>query len=227
MKYKWLLFDADGTLFDYDQAESSALETTFRTFRLGFEPAYREVYRQINQQLWLEFEQGAVSSIVLRVRRFERLFANIGLEVDTQAFSDSYLLHLANSSQLMAGALEVVQALHPHYQLALITNGLKEVQRPRFAQSALKDYFAGLIISEEVGAAKPDRAIFEAAFVQMGHPHRAEALMIGDSLTSDIQGGYNYGIETCWFNPTHAPRPVNIASQYEITHLTELISLLL
>jgi FMN phosphatase YigB (HAD superfamily) len=111
--------------------------------------------------------------------------------------------------------------------LALITNGIKEVQRPRFVQSALKDYFTVLIISEEVGTAKPDPAIFEAAFVQMGHPHRDEVLIIGDGLTSDIQGGYNYGIDTCWFNPTRAPRPVNIASQYEITHLTELIPLLL
>lgn len=227
LSYKWLLFDADGTLFDYDKAEAAALEQTFAYFELGFEPGYRQLYRQINHQLWLEFEAGTVSAEVLRLRRFERLLAGKAAHINPQAFSERYLLSLAAGTDLIEGALEVVQALHPHYQLALITNGFKAVQRPRLAQSALRDYFPVVVISEEVGAAKPDPAIFQAAFEQMDNPSRAEVLLIGDSLTSDIQGGHNYGLDTCWFNPGSAPSHLDMASTYEITHLTDLIPMLL
>ena len=227
MIYKWLLFDADGTLFDYDKAEAAALEQTFNYFHLGYDPGYRQLYREINHQLWLEFEKGTVSAETLRVRRFERLLAGKAHDISPQAFSGRYLLFLAVGTDLIEGALEVVQALKPHYQLALITNGFKAVQRSRLAQSALRDYFPVLVISEEVGVAKPAPAIFQAAFEQMGNPAQDEVLLVGDSLTSDIQGGHNYGLDTCWFNPTRAPSRLDIASTYEITHLADLLPLLL
>ncbi|CAG0945216.1 2-haloacid dehalogenase [Anaerolineae bacterium] len=227
MKYTWLLFDADGTLFDYDQAEASALQRTFENFRLQYEPAYREIYRRINHQLWIEFENGSVSSELLRVKRFELLFAEIGIAVNTESFSNKYLSNLANASELMDGAFEVVQVLRERYQLGLITNGLKDVQRPRLVQSALRDCFAVFVISEEVGAAKPDPAIFDVAFQRMGNPTRDQVLLIGDSLTSDIQGGNNYGIDTCWFNPSHAPRNDSVTSTYEISRLNDLVQILL
>ncbi len=226
MKYTWLLFDADGTLFDYDKAEDSALQQTFEYFRLRYEPAYREIYRRINHDLWLEFEKGAVTTASLRTKRFELLFAEINAQFDTQMFGERYLVHLANASELMDGAYEVVQVLRKHYQLGLITNGLKGVQRPRLAQSALKDAFAAFVISEEVGAAKPEKAIFDVAFQQMGNPSRDRVLLIGDRLTSDIQGGNNYGIDTCWFNPSHAPRPTNVTITYEVDHLNGLLQIL-
>ena len=226
MKYTWLLFDADGTLFDYEKAEQAAVQQTFEYFRLRFEPAYREIYQRINHRLWLEFEKGLIKSEVLRIKRFELLFAEIGASFDSKMFSDRYLIHLANASELMDGASEVVQQLHSQYQLGLITNGLKDVQRSRLMQSVLKDAFAAFVISEEVGTAKPAPAIFDAAFQQMGNPARDQVLIIGDSLTSDMQGGNNYGIDTCWFNPTHASRDPNITLTYEIAHLTELLQLL-
>ncbi|MBI5031699.1 MAG: pyrimidine 5'-nucleotidase [Chloroflexi bacterium] len=226
MKYKWLLFDADGTLFDYEKAEQSAVQQTFEYFRLHYEPAYREIYQRINHRLWLEFEKGLITSESLRVKRFDLLFAEIGASFDSKTFGDRYLVHLANASELMDGAYEVVQALRPHYKLGLITNGLKDVQRPRLQQSALNDAFAAFIISEEVGAAKPAPAIFEFAFRQMGNPSRDQVLLIGDSLTSDIKGGNNYGVDTCWFNPSHAPRTIDVTIIYEIDHLTDLIKLL-
>ena len=226
-KYKWLLFDADGTLFDYDRAEQSALKRTFADVELWYEPAYQEIYRRINHQLWLAFEQGAISSMSLRSKRFELLFAEIGIAVNPESFGNKYLSNLANASELMEGAFEVVQVLRKQYQLGLITNGLKDVQRPRLMGSALRDCFAVFVISEEVGAAKPDPAIFDIAFRQMGNPPRDQVLPIGDSLTSDIQGGTNYGIDTCWFNPAHAPRNDSAAIVYEISRLNDLLQILL
>ena len=227
MKYTWLLFDADGTLFDYQKAEASALERAFAAVGEHFNPTYLHIYRQINDHVWQEFERGQITAEQLRIRRFESLFQAIQLPILPHVFSTLYLQHLATGTDLIEGAHEVLSALHRTYQLAIITNGLRDVQRPRLAQSTIGRYFAELIISEEVGAVKPDPAIFAAAFARLGNPQRADVLLIGDSLTSDIQGGQNYGLDTCWFNPTRQPHTPGLTSTYEIQHLAELKQLLL
>jgi YjjG family noncanonical pyrimidine nucleotidase len=226
MIYEWLLFDADGTLFDYDRAEASALRRTFEEMGRPFEPGHAEVYRRINGQIWLEFEQGRISQERLRTRRFELLFDAVGVELQPAAFSTRYLRNLAQGTDLIDGALDVIQALHGRMGLMLITNGLQEVQRPRFARSALNGYFAGLVISEEVGAAKPDARIFDVAFERMGHPRREAVLMVGDSLTSDMRGAADYGIDSCWFNPGQGPRDPDVEVGYEIRDLCELLGLI-
>jgi 2-haloacid dehalogenase len=109
--------------------------------------------------------------------------------------------------------------------MMIITNGLADVQRPRFARSAIGDCFADLVISEEVGAAKPHNRIFDIAFEKMQFPKQDEVLIIGDSLSSDIEGGNNYGIDTCWFNPQREPGNEEVEPTYEITALGELLGL--
>jgi len=225
MKYDWLLLDADGTLFDYDRAEATALEKTFEQFGLGFKPAYIDVYRQINAAIWREFEAGGISQERLRTRRFELLLDAIGVAADVPLFSARYLKNLAQGSQLMAEAEEVVRALHGKVRLALITNGLHEVQRPRLAASAIGRFFDAVLISEELGCAKPDRAIFDIAFEKMGQPAKARVLIVGDSLTSDIKGGNDYGIDTCWFNPGRLPRDPGVPARYEIERLDALLDI--
>jgi 2-haloacid dehalogenase len=222
IKYKWLVFDADGTLFDYDRAEATALEKTFVETGLGFEPTHAEIYRRINHQIWREFEQGRISQERLRTRRFEQLFEQIGVECDAATFSGKYLRNLAAASQLMEGAEDIVKRLHGKTGLMIMTNGLKEVQRPRFAQSAIGGYFDDIVISEEVGAAKPDGRIFDIAFERMDHPRKQDVLIVGDSLASDIKGGSDYGIDTCWFNPQRKPRDVAVEIRYEIESLEHL-----
>lgn len=226
MSYKWILFDADGTLFDYDRAEATALQRTFEQMGQEFEPGYVEAYRRINGRIWLEFEQGRISQERLRTFRFEQLFEAVGLELSPESFSPRYLQNLALGTDLIDGAQEVVQALHGCFGLMLITNGLQEVQRPRFARSALHGYFHGLVISEEVGVAKPDPRIFDVAFQGMGNPGREEVLMVGDSLTSDMRGGVDYGIDTCWFNPGRRPRDPDVEVLYEIHDLCQLLELI-
>jgi 2-haloacid dehalogenase len=225
MNYKWLLLDADGTLFDYDRAEKTALRRTFEQMGHGFEPGYATAYRRINAGMWLDFEQGNISQDRLRTKRFEMLFEAIGAEMAPEAFSARYLRSLAEGMDLIDGAEEVVHALYGRVGLVLITNGLQDVQRPRFARSAIGAYFSDVVISEEVGAAKPQRKIFDVAFQKMGHPHLEDVLIVGDSLTSDIQGGNNYGIDACWFNPHSSARDPAIQVRYEIRDLRELLSL--
>ena len=226
MNYRWLLFDADGTLFDYDRAEVTTLQDTFEQMGWPFEPWYAEVYRGINERIWLDFERGRISQERLRAERFHRLFEVIGAQLAPEAFSVRYLRNLAKETGLIDGAEEVVRALYGRVGLVLITNGLQDVQRARFARSAIGDCFSEVVISEEVGAAKPQREIFDVAFQRMGQPRLEEVLIVGDSLTSDIEGGNNYGIDTCWFNPHSSPRDPAIHADYEIGDLRELLSLM-
>jgi 2-haloacid dehalogenase len=225
MRYEWILFDADGTLFDYDRAKASALARTFEQSGLPLQPGTAEAYRRINAEIWRQFEQGQIDQQRLRARRFELLFEELGVDYDAEAFSARYLENLAHGTDLLDGAEGVLQALDGRVGLALITNGLHEVQRPRLARSAIGHYFSEIIISEEVGAAKPDRRIFDVALERMGFPPRDKVLIVGDSLSSDIQGGSDYGLDTCWYNPGGNPRPDGLRIRYEIAGLEQLLDL--
>jgi len=224
--YQWLLLDADNTLFDYDAAEAQALAATFAAFDLAFAPPHAAAYREINDAIWQAFERGEIAQEVLRVERFRRLFAALGVETDPAAFSARYLEHLGQAANLVPGAETVLRALHGRVELALITNGIAAVQRSRLACSGLDRYLDAVLISEEIGASKPDRAIFDAAFAAMGHPSQEAVLIVGDSLTSDMAGGAAYGIDTCWFNPHDKPRNPDVAIRYEIRRLDALLGIL-
>lgn len=221
MKYTWLLFDADDTLFDFPRAEANALRWTLEQSNLPFRPEYFEMYSRYNQQVWQEFERGEVTSLELRVKRFRLFFAEAGLAGDPEAVSPLYLRNLALGTDLLPGAEEVIGALRGRFHLALVTNGLKDVQRPRLERSVLRDSFERVFISEEVGAAKPSRDYFEAVLRGIGGPPKESVLLIGDSLTSDMRGGLEYGIDTCWYNPSG--KTTSLPVTYQVARLTELV----
>jgi YjjG family noncanonical pyrimidine nucleotidase len=221
-RYRWLLFDADGTLFDYDRAEQAALAQAFGQIGERFEPGHLAAYRRINQEVWQALERGQITPDALKVRRFELLFKAIGIDHSPAGFSALYLAALADCSELVDGALEVLQGLKGAYQIAVVTNGLQAVQRRRLDRSAIRDCIAEVIISEEIGAAKPSREFFDTTFARLGNPAKQEVLMIGDNWSSDIQGGVQYGIATCWFNPSRQPRPKGLPIAREISSLREL-----
>ncbi len=226
MPYTWLIFDADGTLFDYDRAEATAFRRTFAESGIPFVARYADVYRAVNSQIWREFERGEITADALRIERFARLFARLDLDTDPAAFSRDYLLNLGRQADLIDGATEVVQTLSQRYRMIVLTNGLKDVQHARLAACGLQDYFAGIVISDEVGVAKPDPRIFDIAFQRMGNPPRDAVLIIGDGLSSDIRGAANYGIDACWFNPAVAAQPAGLPIRYQIARLTDLLPLL-
>lgn len=224
--YRWLLFDADGTLFDYDAAERTALERSFREIDQPFGPEMLTVYRRVNAHLWQQFEAGRVTADRLKTQRFEQLFEELRMPGDAAAFSARYLINLSRVTDLIDDAEAVLASLAERCRIGIITNGLTTVQRPRFSASALAPYFEVIVISDEIGVAKPDPRIFDAAFELMEHPARDAVLIIGDSLTSDMRGGEQYGIDTCWFNPARRPNTSDVAPTYEIAHLQELFTIL-
>ncbi len=227
MKYKVILFDADGTLFDFDRAEKFALSESFRHFGASYnEPLHLKIYNDINTQVWSELEEHKISADELKTERFRRYFNEVDLTLDAQAFSDFYLNALSQGSFLLNGAEDLVVQLAKHYKLVLLTNGLTSVQHPRFRVSPVYKYFSAIVVSEDIGVAKPQPGIFEYALKQIDHTEKISTLIVGDNLKSDIQGGINFGIDTCWFNPDSKENKTGIKPTYAIDRLDKLNAIL-
>jgi 2-haloacid dehalogenase len=224
--YPWLFFDADGTLFDYNRAEATAFRKAFDLLKFPFEENYLDTYQTINRELWQALERQEITPALLRVRRFELLLETLHLRGSADDLNLTYVEQLGLCTDLMDGAYDVLQTLHSRSRIAIVTNGLEAVQRSRLRHSTIHPFISELIISEEVSAAKPHPAFFDAAFARTGDPAKSDVLIVGDSLTSDIQGGVNYGIDTCWYNPTGEERPEGLSITYEIRHLMELLEII-
>ena len=225
MKYRKLIFDADNTLFDFDQAEATALVNTLKDFDMPVPEGLLDFYRRMNVGLWQQLDDKAISIAELKQKRAEQLFAFVGQEADLETFSHHYLDELAGCQHLLAHVSETLQVLSGHCEMAIITNGLSRVQKPRFAGSSIRDHFGALVISEELGVAKPDPAIFAHTCEQMNWQRPDEVLMVGDNYRCDIQGAAGYGMKTCWFNL----RGLNHNHQdhdHEIRHFGELLDVL-
>lgn len=211
----------DGTLFDYDAAERYALTKAFATISIQVTDETIARYREINQALFGQLEQGAIDLPELKIKRFESLFNHLNIRADAVRFSGTYLGYLASGSQLLPGAEEAIWQLSDVVAMIILTNGISSVQRPRLEKSAIRPCFKDMIISDEVGCAKPGKEIFDITFDRMGNPPLDQVLMVGDSLTSDIAGGMSYGIDTCWIAPPQTHESESLAT-YRITQLYEL-----
>lgn len=207
-KYKSVFFDADDTLFDYPLAERAALQACLKEFLIRSEPEiFFSVYRRHNHDVWREFERGETDQAALRVERFRRLAAELRIVgLPLERVGSFYLEALSGQSQLLPGALATVQKLAEKFPLALITNGIASVQNRRFAASPIIPYFRAVVISEEVGIAKPDPRIFAPALRAVG-VEAADVLYVGDSVSSDMAAARNAGMDFCWLNPGRIPVP--------------------
>ncbi|CAG9614875.1 Putative HAD-hydrolase YfnB [Bacillus rhizoplanae] len=226
MKYEIILFDVDDTLFDFSISERKALHKAFVEFGLPTGLAdYEAKYKEISNVLWRDLEQGLTTLPELGVERFRRLFLAHELEINADTFSSVYLRYLGMETYLVQGAVELCDNLSG-CRLAIITNGFTDVQTSRIGSSPLCNTFERIIISEETGFQKPQKGIFDYAFSKLHITDKAKVLIVGDSLTSDIQGGINYGIDTCWFNPHLKENHLGIKPTYEIRKLTDLIEII-
>lgn len=220
--YEWLGFDADGVIFDYEQAERTALSEALRTVGQALDPDLLALYRQVNQELWQAWEQGRIHADALKTVRFERFLQRAGIAACPVTFGQIYLTALSRASHLWPGSRPVLKALKTRYRLALLTNGLRSVQRSRLARAALMGHFAVVAISEEIGVAKPARGFFEAALQRMGRPRPERVLVVGDSWEADIVGAATCGLQLCWFNPAGLPVPAAPPVQAVVRSWAEL-----
>ena len=227
MKYEMIIFDADETLFDFKKSEKVSLESTLREFNLDYEEDYHlEVYKEINSAVWKELEEGLITQKELNDLRFQRLLERLKINKNAIDIADTYIKHLSRASFLYENSFDLIENLSKAYRMAILSNGLKEVQNNRLGKSTIAKFFEVIIISEEVGLAKPDPAIFQLLFDRTNSLDKSKVLMVGDSLSSDIQGGINFGIDTCWFNAEGTINRSKIKPTYEINRLTDLYDLL-
>ena len=227
-KYYCILFDADNTLLNFDAAENKALAETLVNF--GIEPDAETVqtYRTINEELWRQLEKGQIRREKLFGERFSRFLKAIDAAGDGVEMNRCYLEQLSTHPDLMSPeVLDVLRELSEVATLAIVSNGAQKVQTRRLAESGVMNFMEDVCSSEKMGCEKPNARIFDAALRALGVENREHVLMVGDSLSSDMQGGSNAGLDTCWYNPHHAENPGKVIPTYEITSLEELYPLVM
>ena len=222
MRYDYLLFDADNTLFDFDRAEERALQATLEFFGYPLDSDTRELYRTINRVLWRRLDLGEISREALVVERFALFDRAMGGSRDAAALNRFYLDRLSEGAELLPGAEALCRSLAPRATLALVTNGVARAQRGRLARSALNGLFPYVFISEEVGWQKPQREFFSHVCSAMAIRDRRRAVVIGDNLVSDVQGGLQSGLDAVWFNPNGLPNPTQVRPTWEARSFSAL-----
>ncbi|WP_150540171.1 pyrimidine 5'-nucleotidase [Actinobacillus vicugnae] len=221
MKYHWILFDADETLFSFNSYDG--LKTMLARYQIDFSLADYEQFQAINKPLWVAYQNNEITAQDIQTRRFAKLSAQTGVE--PLQLNQELMAEMALISKPLDGVMSMLEQLYGKVKMGIITNGFTELQQQRLINTHTQHFFEFVAVSEQIGAAKPDRQVFEYAFALMDEPDKTKILMVGDTLASDILGGNNAGIDTCWFNHVGAKNETTIRSRYEISDIAELIEI--
>lgn len=227
MKYTTLLLDVDDTLLDFLRCEENAFLKTCEEYKIENAQQIYPRYSQINDNVWKELELGQIERKEVVVERFRRLFKELNLSYDPAEFNFNYRQNLSLFYFYIDGAEDFLKQIKGKFTICAMTNGIKFVQDIRLKESGLCNYFDKIFISEESGYAKPDRRFFDWAIDRVEEKDRAKILMIGDSLTSDMKGGLNADIDTCWFNPHNKENYLNLPLTYTVKTYDEILKILL
>lgn len=229
--YEYLLFDADGTLYDFQDAEKHAIQETWNAYKIPINETTLSCFHKHNGLCWKQLEEGKIGYDVLPRKRFELTFNELGYShIDPQKFNDDYLSNLSKNGKLFPQALEVLKTLKNRgYRLFIVTNGIYSVQKERFNQKETNGIYEKIFCSEQLKVNKPHRKFFDLVFKEIGladiseEERKKKAIVIGDSLTSDIQGGINANLNTIWYNPKNQPVNEKVKPTFIIHQLNELL----
>ena len=222
---EFLFIDLDDTILDFQKAEHIALKKSLEEFGVTPTEAVCARYSQINKSLWEALERGEMTRAQVLVERFAALFRELGVVADAQGCSERYTENLSIGHYFLPGAREAVESLSKKYKLYIASNGTKTVQTRRLESADIGEFFQDIFISQDMGADKPSMTYFERCFARIPGFDPQKAMIVGDSLSSDIRGGINAGIRTCWVNPSHKA-PGAVKPDYEIEALSQLEALL-
>ena len=217
-KYQVLLFDVDGTLLDFDKAERIGIERVLTHFGVPATEENMQKYHHLNKSYWQKLERGELTR--------EHFFSDFGIKVNGAEVDGLYRQTLNESAFLLDGVMDLLNGLKNRYELHIVTNGVAETQYKRLAVAGLDKLFKGIYVSEESGYQKPQQEYFDYCFEKMGRNDVENMLIIGDSLTSDIRGGNNAGIDTCWYCPKGGEIPAGVRVNYTIHRLDALKDLI-
>lgn len=221
---EFLFLDLDDTILDFQKAERLALAKTLESFGLPPTDTVLARYHEINREHWERLERKELTRQQVLVGRFAALFAEMGLSAQAEQVARAYEENLSQGHYFLPGAEEALKSLRKKYKLYLASNGTARVQAGRLKSAGIIPYFQEIFVSEEMGYNKPDPAYFDACFARIPGFRKDRAMMVGDSLTSDILGGIQAGIATCWVNPRH--KTGSIRPDYEIESIVQLEALL-
>ena len=225
-KYKKLFFDVDDTLIDFKAAEKVALPALFKEYQMDYTEEVEVYYKTLNRQLWLALERGEITREQLMNRRFGETMRHFGQNIDGRKMDERYQELLVETVVLIDGAEQVLSELSKDYELYIVTNGLLKTQLARLNAANLTSYFKRIFVSEETGYQKPQIEFFNYVFANVENFEKSTSLIIGDSISADIIGGVNAGIDTCWFNPHNQKVEASIQPTYVLKNLHELVDIL-
>lgn len=219
MRYDWILFDADETLFSFNSY--LGLKAMLVRYGIDFSLEDYEAFQAVNKPLWVAYQNNEITAQDIQTRRFAKLSAQTGVE--PLQLNQMLMSEMAVVSQPLDGVKEMLEALYGKVKMGIITNGFTDLQQRRLENTQTTKYFDIVVVSEQIGVAKPDRQVFDYAFSLMDCEDKTRILMVGDTLASDVLGGNNAGIDTCWFNHAKLENNTAIRPTYEIQHIDELL----
>lgn len=221
MQYQWILFDADETLFSFNSYWG--MKAMLARYQIDFSEQDYADFQAINKPLWVAYQNGEITAEDIQTRRFAALSAQTG--VTPLQLNQELMAEMALVSKPLEGVVDMLNALYGKVKMGIITNGFTDLQQKRLENTNTSHFFEMVVVSEQVGVAKPDRQVFDYAFSLMGDFDKSKVLMVGDTLASDILGGNNSGIDTCWFNLSKIPNETHIKPTYEIHSMESLIEI--
>jgi len=224
--YKYLFFDIDDTLLDFQATEKEALRALFAEQNMDLTAEDERRYKEINQGLWNDYENGKIDRGEVLNTRFSTFFMHYDLEVNGSLLERKYRSYLEQGHQLINGAMDLIIHLQPQYELYIVTNGVSKTQDRRLRDSGLYPYFKDIFVSEDTGFQKPMKEFFEYVFDRIPNYIPEQGLIIGDSLSADIKGGQISGLDTCWFNPLRKENQSGLSPTFEIQQLKEIHEIL-
>ena len=223
-KYKYILFDLDDTLLDFGSAQVTAFKKLLEDENIEYNDELFNKYEEINKSLWRSFERGEMSNKEVTSERFIRFFELFNRKVDGIEVDNRYRSYLAEGNQLFDGIIEMLVKLSLSHKLYIASNGIGITQHTRLKNNDINKYFEKIFISEEIGSKKPDKDFFEIILKEIGINNKNEVLMVGDTLTSDILGANNIGIDSCLVD-IHKISNSDIIPTYKIEKTIELLDL--
>lgn len=224
--FEILLIDLDDTILDFKMQEDVAIQKTLRAVGIEPTPEICNRYSQINKEHWKRMEKGEIDRNQVLYGRFEVLFAELGIDGDAKRTALTYMTNLSDGHYFLPGAEDALAKLSQKYHLFLASNGTATVQNKRLDSAGIRRYFEGIFISQDIGVNKPDKGFFDYCFARIPNFDPKKAMIVGDSPSSDMLGGQNAGIATCWVNPTGRAYSRQPLPDYEIRSLAQLESLL-
>lgn len=224
--YKFLLFDLDNTLLNFDKAEDIALNLLLKGENVTNIQEYKDFYLKMNKKLWLDLEQNKISRQELVNTRFYKLFNHFGIKKDGMELAEKYQFYLGNQGVALRGAISLLENLKNDYEIYAATNGITKIQQNRLRNSKISKYFKKVFISEEIGYVKPSKEFYQYVSKNIPGFNKKEALMIGDNLFADIYGANSFDIDTLYFNPTRKLNTTNIKPTYEAHSFKDIFNIL-